>query len=250
MIDDFSRSAPDLPWRRHGGFRSARVARDLGGVAAAPRGRAGWYSPGHPPPMFRPTPSRTLVAAALLAAWIPACSRAPDEPEPAQAASASAPAVAPLQWDVPGSWTALDAPRSGPRKAAYKVPRAANDKEDVEVHVLFYGTGSQGDVEKNFASWFDQFDGDVAATAKRETFEVRGMQIEMVDVTGTYKVALAPPRGAAKKSPVEMVKKGHRLLGAVVRTADRGNWFFKMTGPDETVQSARSALRGLLDSVR
>jgi hypothetical protein len=200
--------------------------------------------------MLRPTPRCALAAAALIVTAIPACSRAPAEPEPAQAAPTSAPAVAPLQWDVPGSWTALEAPRSGPRKAAYKVPRAANDKEDVEVHVLFFGTGSQGDVEKNFKSWFEQFDGDVAATAKREVFEVRGMQVELVEVTGTYKVALAPPRGPAKKSPVEMVKKGHRLLGAAVKTPDRGNWFFKLTGPDETVQSARSALRGLLDSVR
>jgi hypothetical protein len=198
-----------------------------------------------------PLPRPALAAAALLAllAAPSACSRAPSEPEQAQPAPASAPAVAPLQWDVPGGWTTLDVARAGERRAAYKVPRAANDKEDAEVHVLFHGTGSQGDVEKNFRAWFAQFDGDAASAAKREVFEVRGMQVEMVEVSGTYKVALGPPRGQ-KKSPVEMVKKGHRLLGAAVKTADRGNWFFKMTGPDETVQSARSAMRSLLESAR
>lgn len=194
--------------------------------------------------------SAALAAAAALLVALPSCSRTPAEPDPGPATSAGAPSIPPLQWDVPGSWTALDVPRGGPRKAAYKVPRAANDKEDVEVHVLFHGTGSQGDVEKNFRSWFEQFDGDVGAAAKRESFTVRGMQVEVVEVEGTYKVALAPPSGRTKKSPVEMVKKGYRMLGAAVRAGDRGNWFFKATGPDETVQSARSAFRALLESAR
>jgi hypothetical protein len=190
----------------------------------------------------------SIAAAALLAA-LPACSRAPAEPDPPPAAQ-GAPAVAPLQWDAPGSWTALDVPRGGAKKAAYKVPRAANDKEDAEVLVLFHGTGSQGDVDRNFREWFGQFDGDVSASAKRASFEVRGLRVEMVEVTGTYKIGLTPTRGSSKRSPVEMVKKGQRLIGAAVTTPDRGTWFFKLTGPDETAQSARSALRALLDSVR
>lgn len=199
-------------------------------------------------PLLRPALAAAALAALLAAPS--ACSRAPAEPEQSQPAPSSAPAVAPLQWDVPGSWTTLATPRDGARRATYKVPRAANDKEDVEVHVLFHGTGSQGDVDKNFRSWFAQFDGDAASAARREVFQVRGMEIEMVEVSGTYKVALGPDRGPAKKSPVEMVKKGHRLIGAAVKTPDRGNWFFRMTGPDETVQSARSALRSLLESAR
>jgi hypothetical protein len=47
-----------------------------------------------------------------------------------------------------------------------------------------------------------------------------------------------------------MVKNKWRLYGAVVRTADRGNWFFKLTGPDESVQSGKSQFRALLDSAQ
>jgi hypothetical protein len=36
----------------------------------------------------------------------------------------------------------------------------------------------------------------------------------------------------------------------VVRTKDRGNWFFKLVGPDETVQAARSAFRRMVESAR
>ncbi|XYH92422.1 hypothetical protein ACMHYB_31655 [Sorangium sp. So ce1128] len=188
---------------------------------------------------------------ALVALAVPACSRSAPEPEPSPPSAASgAPTAAPLAWDVPGSWAALDVPRAGPRKALYKVPRAANDKEDVEVQVLSFGLGSKGDVEANFKEWFAQFDGEVGAKARRESFEVRGMRVETVEVAGTYTIALGPKAGARKRASVEMVKDGYRLLGAAVRTPDRGNWFFRMVGPDETVQSARSAFRGLIESVR
>jgi hypothetical protein len=208
--------------------------------------------------MTTPRPAVTSPSAALfargasllLALALAACSRAPAEPDPPPPAASSAPAVAPLRWDVPGSWTTLEVPRSGPQKAAYKAPRAANDKEDAEVQVLFHGTGSQGDVEKRFGEWFKQFDGDAGAKAKREAFDVRGLRVEMVEVEGTYKISLTPDSAPQRKSPLEMVKRGHRLIGAAVTTPDRGTWFFKLTGPDETAQAARSALRSLLESAR
>ncbi|WP_050436051.1 hypothetical protein [Chondromyces crocatus] len=187
-----------------------------------------------------------IVALAALSA----CSRTPAEPEAGPMASATTPVVPPLQWEAPGSWSAIEVVKNGYEKAAYKVPRAPSDKDDTEVRVMFFGTGSHGDVEKNFQTWLNQFEGKVGVGQQRSSFAVREMQVEMVELPGTYKVALAPPSRRLGKSPVEMVKENFRLLGAVVRTKDRGNWFFKVVGPDETVQATRETLRTLLQSAR
>ncbi len=193
-------------------------------------------------------------ALALLALATPACNHAASEPEGSPPPASSTPALAPVVWDTPGSWTTINAPsatRSGPKKASYNVPKAGNDKEEAEVLVTFNGTGDKGDPAKTYKEWFDQFDGNLGPTAKREEFtNGHGLKVEMVEVAGTYKVALAPPVGPQKKAAVQMVKNDFRLVGAVVKTPDRGNWFFKLTGPNETVQSARSALRSLLESAR
>ncbi len=180
------------------------------------------------------------------------CNKQPDEIAPAPPASAPAPAVDPLRWAVPATWTVVDIPRSGPRKASYKVDKVGADKEDATVDVLFFGTGAKGDVERNFKEWYGQFDGDVGAAAKRERFPGEGgLEVDLVETSpSTFKVALTPPVGPKKQSPVQMVKHGWRMRGAAVKTKDRGTWFFRMVGPDETVQAARQAFRGLIESAR
>lgn len=194
-------------------------------------------------------PIASLFASAIVA--MAGCSSAPAEPDkPASSSAPAAPAVAPLQWDAPGSWTKLPAPPNGPKKATYRIDKVGNDKEEAEMNVLFFGTGSKGDPAANFKEWFDQFDGKVGETAKREELEIHGFKVETVEVSGTFKISLTPPTRGRKKAPVQMVKNNWRLYGAVVKTPDRGNWFFRIHGPDETVQSAKSAFRAMLETIR
>ncbi|MFT3772564.1 MAG: hypothetical protein QM820_44805 [Minicystis sp.] len=199
--------------------------------------------------MSQPHPSLSRLAPVILAAALAACSRAPAEPEKTASSSAPTPVVAPLLWDAPGSWTKLEAPKSGPKKASYRIDKVGNDKEEAEMTAYFFGTGAKGDPAPTFKEWFGQFDGDVGATAKREDFSVRELKVETVEVAGTFKIALTPPARGRKQPPVQMVKNNWRLYGAVVKTPDRGNWFFKLVGPDETVQSAKSAFRAMLETL-
>jgi hypothetical protein len=191
--------------------------------------------------------------------WVPlslgllamSCSKAPAEPDPPASANApSTPTVPPLQWSVPSSWTSLDTPKSGPQKASYRVPQVGNDKEEAQVEIFFFGTGAAGAPDKQFSAWFAQFDGNVGPSAKRDKFSAGSLEVEIVEVSGTYKIPLGPAMGKQKRAPMQMVKENFRLLGAVVKTPDRGNWFFKMAGPNDTVEAAKGAWRTMLESAK
>src|SRR6185295_3914061 len=148
----------------------------------------------------------SILPILALGAVLGGCNKAPAEPDAPEPLTSAAPAVTPLTWEAPGNWTTVPAPKTGPKKAVYKVPKTGNDKEDGEAHVLFFGTGAEGDPEKIFKEMYGTFDGDLGATAKHEHFEVHGWKVEVIDGAGTYKQALSPPVGPKKQAPVQMVK--------------------------------------------
>jgi hypothetical protein len=187
-----------------------------------------------------------LRVVALVA--LASCGKVPAEPD--STASSATPRTSPLLWDAPGSWTRLDVPPGRAERAAYTLDRLGGDKGPAEVHAFFFGTGAGGDPAKIFKDWLGQFDGDAGAGAARERFSTHGLEVETVEVEGTYKIDLTPQRRGHTTAPVQMVKKDYRLYGAVVKTPDRGNWFFKLTGPDEAVEAARSAFHTMLESAR
>lgn len=196
----------------------------------------------------RPRPPVPLIFALALA--LPACREKPKELDTPVATAGTAPAIAPLSYEVPGTWTKLGEAQSGSKRASYKIPRAGADSEDAELTVLFFGTGSPGDADKHFREWLGQFDGNGWDSAARKTLESPAGKVDTAELLGTYKVSLGPPVGPRKQSPMSMVKEKWRLYAAVVRTRDRGNWFFKLVGPDETVLAAKNALETALQSAR
>jgi len=187
---------------------------------------------------------------AMLAWGAVGCSRTPDEPEGVtrSAASAKAP-YEPLRWTPPGMWTVKESSTSGQRRAVYRVTPVGDDKDEAEIMVMHFGTGSQGDVEANYAQWYKQFDGDAKALAKHESFESGPMKVRTVEWQGTYKVPLGP-QGPKGRPAMQVIKKGYRIVGGVVETPKRGNWFFRLVGPDDTVQAARSDFVAMVKSAR
>jgi len=177
---------------------------------------------------------------AMLAWGLVGCSRTPDEPAGASrtASSARAKAYEPLSWAPSAVWTVKES-GSGERKAVYRVAPVGDDKDEAEIMVMHFGTGSQGDVEASYAQWYAQFDGDAKALAKHERFESGPMKVRIVEWAGTYKVPLGP-QGPKGRPAMQVIKEGYRIVGGVVETPKRGNWFFRLVGPDDTVQAARS----------
>jgi hypothetical protein len=194
---------------------------------------------------------RSCAAIVTALGLVCSCRSVPAEPGNAPAPTESAaPAVAPLAWDAPPMWPALPKPKDPAQKADYQVPHAGDAKGDGDVTVFFFGTGAQGDEARRFAEWQKQFEGPEAADVQRNKLDGAALPVDLIELHGTYKTPMGPAVGPQHKAPMEIVKKNYRLIGAVVKTPDRGNWFFKLTGAEDTVQSARSAFYAMVRSAK
>jgi hypothetical protein len=188
-----------------------------------------------------------LIVAAI--GYLSGCSHKTEE-QPSPEATRADTKVAPLQLMAPPTWHKTEESDDKPRRAGYAVPKVGDDKEDGEALVLFFGTGSAGDRDKQWDEWFGQFDGNAKQDATRGTLEANGMQAETFEILGTYKLNMGPHRRGQTKSPVQMVKEHFRMIGVVLHTKDRGNWFFRLVGPDATVQAARSDFIAMIEGAK
>jgi hypothetical protein len=181
----------------------------------------------------------------LLAAVVASCARR-DEPGPAAQPSSTVvvlppePQVPTVVWRDPPKWERLTG-GSSMRKAAYKIKAAADDPEDAEAAVYYFGPSSGGSIEANIQRWTAQFPDVPASEVKRVERQANGMKQTVIELQGTYDGSSMTIREVAKKP-------NFRMIAAVVETP-AGSYFFKLTGPQRTVESARSAFFTLLDSV-
>ena len=139
-----------------------------------------------------------------------------------------------MNWTAPADWVA-ETPANSMRRAQYRVPGSAGDGECV---VFYFGPGQGGDAMSNAVRWANQFiqpDGSPSAERlKTEQVAMGSVQVLKAEVSGTYKTGGPMMGGSGQSLP------DHMLLGAVAQGAD-ANWFFKLTGPRETVEANRVA---------
>jgi hypothetical protein len=149
-----------------------------------------------------------------------------------------------LRFSVPSVWTRVPAP-SDMRAAQFKVPHADSDAEDGELVLFYFGKGQGGSPEQNVERWTSQFtrsDGKPAKDGAVVTIRtVNGLKQTSVDVAGTYKPMAMGGSGGVDKP-------GWRLLAAVVE-GPGGPWFWRLTGPENTVGAAKPQLDALLASL-
>jgi hypothetical protein len=142
-------------------------------------------------------------------------------------------------WEVPEGWIE-DPPSSNVRRAQYRVPGAAGEGECV---VFYFGPGQGGDPMLNALRWASQFQqpdgGESSEVMVTREIEVGGIPVLLVELRGTYSNPMVGDRALPN----------HMLLGAVARGPD-ANWFFKLTGPEATVEAQRAAFEGLTKSLR
>lgn len=149
-----------------------------------------------------------------------------------------------LRFAAPASWTRVPAP-SDFRAAQWKIPRAADDKEDGTLVLYYFGAGKGGGVEENLDRWYGQFtqpDSRPSRDAAVITVKtVNGLRVTAVDLSGTY-------QGMGMGGAKDAAKPGYRMLAAVVE-GEGGPWFWKAIGPEATIAAAKSGFDAMLASL-
>ncbi len=140
-----------------------------------------------------------------------------------------------LTWTAPSGWTSKGA--TSMRAATYPVG-------DAECVVYFFGQNQGGTVEANMTRWNGQFTvNGKPAPAKTAKKTIHGLNVSLMDVTGTYAGMSGPMM--APDAP----KADYRMLAAIVE-GPGGNIFVKFTGPAKTIAANQQKFDALLDSIR
>lgn len=138
---------------------------------------------------------------------------------------------------LPDGWLE-GTPSSSMRVAEIQLPGAGGNGELV---AFYFGPNQGGSVDDNITRWVGQMQG--AEEPQRETFYAGGMQVTMVDVTGTFTATSMRPN-----APPAEAMPNTRLLGAIVESP-RGSLFLKATGPEDTMASHRERFIAFLKSL-
>src|SRR5215813_9967204 len=166
---------------------------------------------------------------ALLACAI-ACG---DAPRVTSEANGNAPQSAPgeIKYTAPSGWIA-EKISSNMRVAQYKLPRVQDDQDDGQLVLYYFGAGQGGSAQANVDRWVGQIQQPNGAgskdAARIEKLTVNGLNVTMVDVSGTYTAEMAPGSSTHHNSP------GYRLRAAVIETP-RGSYYVKLVGPEKTI---------------
>jgi hypothetical protein len=150
-----------------------------------------------------------------------------------------------LAFAAPPGWRKV-ATTSSMRVADFALPHVEGDSEDAEL-VLYYFGGGGGSVEANMQRWVGQMqqpDGrDSGALAKREARKVNGLDVTLLDLTGTYVAEMAP--GASERNN----KPKFRMRAAVIETP-QGPYYIKLVGPERTIAKWSSSFDRFLGSLK
>ncbi len=125
-------------------------------------------------------------------------------------------------------------PPSNPmRQAQYALP---GDAGDAELVLFFFGVGAGGGTQMNLERWAGQM-GTTMDQAEVSEQEVNGCKISTMAVSGAYS-GMGQGEGLAD----------FRMIASVIE-GEGGPWFFKLVGPEATVQAWADAYNAMLSSV-
>lgn len=177
---------------------------------------------------FEPVTSRSAGSTALAS-----------EGPVAEGAPIQAPGVT---FHLPEHWQ-QEPPASNMRLAQAAIPAPeGSDAGPAQLTVFYFGPGGGGGINANLDRWVAQVDVDPSVPPKRVVTDLSsGLRAHWVEVQGTLQPSMM---GTGPTEPTP----DSTLLGAVVE-GPQGPWFFKATGPTETLDAERGAFFAMLRSM-
>jgi hypothetical protein len=148
-----------------------------------------------------------------------------------------------LSLTAPAGWTAKQ-PATRIVEAEFAVPPAKGDEAPGRLTAM----GAGGSVESNIDRWVGQFVGPEGAAARprRDKTTVSGCEVEIIDLSGTYKDSPGGPFAGGKT----IMRDNYRMLGAIIQTKDKGNYFLKLYGPKATIDENEKAFQEMVKSLK
>jgi len=151
-----------------------------------------------------------------------------------------------ISYSVPEDWQS-EKPKSSMRKAQYKIPGNAGGGDAEMAVFVFPGTG--GSVQANIDRWISQFKQPDGSDSKEKTklinLTVNNMPVTKMYVTGTY---LKSSSQMMMGGPKEEISE-YAMLAAIVETG-KDPWFFKMTGPQKTIDHWQPDFDKFVNSIK
>lgn len=169
-------------------------------------------------------------------------------------AAAFLPAEEPTKFEVSEGKMVFTAPKGWVKKkpasriveVEFEAPAAEGDDKGGRLTVM----GAGGSVEENLNRWYGQFtqpDGkSTKDAAKVQKMSVAGQEVHYVDIAGTYKDQPGGPFAGGQT----VMRENYRMLGAIVRSKEAGNYFLKFYGPKKTIDANEKAFQSLVESLQ
>lgn len=139
-----------------------------------------------------------------------------------------------LKIAVPEGWKKRQ-PKSEMRVAEFEVPPTEGDKQAGEF-VVFYFQGQGGGLEDNITRWVGQIE-PKGREVKLRTGKCELGEYTIVDIRGSYNKPVGPP--VLRKSEKF---DGWRVINVYLK-CENGPYFFKIDGPEKTVEAELDGLR-------
>lgn len=139
---------------------------------------------------------------------------------------------------APEKWVKKE-PRSRIIAYEYGAPAAKGDPADGRFTVMQAG----GSVKANVDRWIGQFSQPGGKdAAKVEEKKIKGLEVHLVDISGTYKDRPRGPFGPTVE------RENYRMLAAIVVT-DKAQIFFKFYGPAKTIAEHDKAFHKMIEGL-